>query len=101
MYSQNLLLLAECKKYYPKATIREDGKIRLTKGNGFHKESIIKNILIRKMIRLKVIDFLDLGASNLVESNTTKSVYFTFENENYRISDHLKPFIGIQIIIEI
>lgn len=88
------------KQYYPKAYMREDGKIRLTKGSGYHIERVIENQIKQRMIDLKLAEFINKGATNIVTSFTTKSVYFNFNGIPHRISDHEKYFDGEQIIID-
>jgi len=43
-----------CKIYYPKATQREDGKIRLTKGSGYHSIDVAMSQVLRKCIDVEL-----------------------------------------------
>lgn len=96
-----IFLLKIAKQYYPKATLRDDGKIRLTKGSGYHTEHVIKHEILNRIIKLKLADFINKGATNIVSSLSTKSVYFTFNKIPFRISEHEKYFDGEQIIVSL
>lgn len=96
-----IYLFKIAKQYYPKAYLRDDGKIRLTKGSGYHVERVIENQIKQRIIDLKLADFINKGASNIVTSRSSKSVYFTFNGIPFRISDHEKYFDGEQIIVKL
>lgn len=79
----------------------EQGKFRFTKSiKGWHYPNVLIGELMARKIKAVKEQYLTLGATDIIESRSSKSVYFTLDNLKYRISDHSSThFEGITILI--
>jgi hypothetical protein len=66
---------------------------------GSYAETGVKHLIVRNIINTLLKLAKDNGAINLVFSTMTDSVYFNMHGEYLRLSDHTKPFNGINVII--
>ena len=84
-----------------KIFIPKDNTYRFTrKVKGYHKESVTINAITKKKIKLMLDWAISKGAYDIVESNTTNSVYFILNGMEVRISDHSKKsFDGISFVV--
>ena len=55
---------------------------------------------LRYHVRAMLLDgLIPSNAENLILSQSSLSVYFTYKGRKYRISDHFAKFDGIQLIV--
>lgn len=101
----NSLLIKKGKEIFPKFSYdAEKNLYRKSKGSGWHKESVLMNLVLSEMIDNFHFELTKLGAINTKYSRNSKSVYFSsiHNDKNYRLSDHKSiNFEGVSIVINL
>lgn len=71
------------------------------KVKGSHNPSVVKGEILRRKMQQIQSHIVSIGVMNFEVSNTTNSIYFTYNRFQYRISDHnKKAFAGISILVK-
>lgn len=100
IYKEEQLFEIECRKYFKKFAKYKKDQYSISGLKGKHTMQTIKHRLIEKKIACLTNFAKQKGALNICYSKTTKSIYFLFDNERYRISDHWKrTFKGTDVTI--